>query len=266
MGDNRIGSVDQERHNLQELEVPFRKATLENPHSADAVKARQALQAEVDKINNSAALRDPNVRADFIGRVAGIVDADDIAALGPDKKVHLATVKEDRPGHLAILPDTKISADEDRVKANLKLGLHPYLDATQTTHFLHTHHRPEKAIQDYDKAVFGLPAETGADALQNYENESSQLRRAAFNLYAARAGLKGYNVETASSAMSALLRKVNAEGPDHVNHLARGMNFIYTDCLKNENGKLMLKPEADLANWQKSMSSSGETEYDIKGK
>jgi len=264
MADDKIGSVNEERQKLQQLETPLRVAAVKEPGSAAALQARQTLQAEVDKINNSRALRDPGVRSDFIGRVAGYLAADDIAAVEtPDKRVHLSTVAEDKPGHLTILPDATIRADEDRVKANLKLGLRPYLDPSQATHFLHTHGRPEAAIQNYDKAVFGLPAKESAKSVQQYESEFNSLRRAAYDLFAARAGLDGSNLARATSQMSTLLGKLNAEGSDHVNHLTRGMTHIVTDCFENTNGKIALKSEAGLARWQKQLQSSGVSNYDL---
>jgi hypothetical protein len=269
MADDKIGRIGEERENLQKLEAPLREATMKDPGAA--LQARQALQAEVDKINNSKALSDPSVRQEYIHRLAGLLEADDYSGIAPPdnkaraNRVHLPTVKEDKPGHLIIVPDATIKADEDRVKANAKLDrrTYSYWDASQATHFAHTHGKPEEAITDYEKKVFGLPLTASAASANQYESEFDNLRLAAFNLYAARQGLTGTNLEKAKSKMSALLTELNNEGPDHVNHLARGMNHIYTQCLENRNGKLVLKSEADLAVWQKA-ASGGDNKYDLR--
>jgi hypothetical protein len=265
-GKDKIGSVTEERQKLQKLEAPLREAAEKDPGSIATAQARKALQTEVDKINRSPALQDPNsaVRSSYVDKLFGYLKEDDTAKVGTaDNRSHLTTIKVDKPGHMVILPDTTIGADEDRCRANEKLGLKADLDAGQATHFLRTHGRSEAVVQSYDKAVFGLSSNLASQDVRKYESEFSNLRKAAYNLFAARIGLEGHNLATATSDLTSLLQKLNAEGADHVNHLLRGMNNPYTDCFENKNGTIALKSDPELTTWQNGIRSRGVAPYDL---
>jgi hypothetical protein len=250
-GDDKIGSANEERQKLQKLEAPLRNGAKKDPNGEIATQAGQALQAEVNKINNSKAFSDNYVRAAYVDKLVGFLGADDIQGIGsPDGLTHLSTIIADTPGHLKILANPTIAADENRARANDKLHFPIADDVSYVSDYLHAHHFPDDKIESYQREVFGASKDP-IKTLQQYEREAKQLKRAVSDLYKSVIGLPNQD----GKAPERVTQLLNTLGDDHLNHLVKGFPHFYIDCFELKDGHLKLKSEADLKVWANEVRS-----------
>jgi hypothetical protein len=210
---DHVGPVPQEAKKVQNLETSLQKADLQDPRSKAATDARAALQAELDGINNSAAVkRDP----DYVNRLQRKVAENDVQGTGTgDGKAHKTALTKNAENKLEILPDQIVRADESDASIRRAQGLPVTMSNEQADKALN---KPLTEAQqlEAERQNFNLPKGTPKNVIKEYESDKMGVLEKLYELACAKGDINLPRVKGVAGASAALdqhLNEINKHGP-----------------------------------------------------